>query len=793
VAVVLSIDVAADGTVERAAVAEGAGEPFDSAALAAARRFEFEPGRLASGEAVPVTVTFRMRIQAPPPAPPPVKLAIRLLERGTRRPLGDVAVVARSGDRVVGRATTGLDGRAALEVPEAEFVLSAAPAGHQRLSAPVSARPGQERDETFYLEATGGESETVVSATPLRREVTREVLSADLVAKVPGSQGDTLKAILNLPGTARTPFGAGLLVLRGSSPGDSRVFLEGQEIPQLFHFGGLRSTFAPRFLEAVEVIPGNFPADYGRAEGGIVDVRVRDPATDMLRGEADLNFYDAGVALEGPLGKEWSVGGSFRRSWIDSILPLFLPSNANLSFSTAPRFYDYQFIATWKPDALQRLRLMFYGSMDRVVALFDRPARDPTITGTVAAQVGFHTLQADSFSILGPSLRQDTSLALGLQEIDTQIGPQYFFDLRVRRASLRSTWTWEASPALQARGGIDARVDAAGIALNVPQQSGNGQPAPPPSTLPVIGVDKRVTLYAPAAFAEVSLTPLPAWSVVPSLRLDWYSAIDRFTLDPRLVTRWQVSGATALKAGIGLFQQAPQPQESDPDTGNPHLLAERSLQASAGVEQRILPGLDLSVTGFYKWLDRQVVRDPASAYDPSAPRYTNDGTGRIYGAEILLRATLGRFAGWIACTLQRSLRTDPGQPERPFGFDQPGNLTALGIYDLGRGWSSGARFRFVSGNPYTPVTGSVFDAATDVYVATYGPVSSARLANFWALDLRIDKQWVFEAWKLGLYLDVQNVTNRTNQEGWTYNYDYSQRSPTSGLPILPILGLKGEW
>jgi hypothetical protein len=80
-----------------------------------------------------------------------------------------------------------------------------------------------------------------------------------------------------------------------------------------------------------------------------------------------------------------------------------------------------------------------------------------------------------------------------------------------------------------------------------------------------------------------------------------------------------------------------------------------------------------------------------------------------------------------------------------------------------------------------------------VYVPVYGETNSQRLATFWALDLRVDKVWTFPGWKLTLYLDCQNVTNRKNQEGWTYSYDYAQRTPTTGLPILPILGLKGEW
>ncbi len=803
VQVLLEIDVDAAGRVEEVRVAEGAGEPFDEAARAAARRFRFSPARLTSGEAVPVTITFRMRLQAPPPPPPPaaeppapepVRYGGRLLERGTRRPLAGVAVLARAGGEVLAEGETDAAGRFALEVPGAEFVVEALPTGHEPLEASVQAAPGEEREEDFYLESQGGENETVVRAERVVREVTRQVLPRELVAQLPGTSGDTLKVVQNLPGVARASFGGGDLILRGASPDDSRVFLEGQEIPGLYHFGGLRSTFHPAFLEAVEFIPGNFGAEFGRATGGVVNVRVRDPADDAFRGRLDLNLYDAGLVLEGPLGGGWSLGGAFHRSWVDTFLEAVLPEDTPLSFDTAPRYYDYQILATYRHDDRHKLRLMWYGSQDKVEVLFSRPPGDPLLRGNVNARTAFHNGLAQYTSRLGERVSQESSVQFGQQTLGFELGPVIRFDLEVLRLSLRSAWEVRALDWLRVRAGLDIRVDWVSLSLNSATRPLEGESAPPLSTQRTIALDTTATLFQPAAFLELVFEPLPGLTLTPSLRVDHYSEIGRWTFDPRLAAAWEIVPGTLVKAGVGYFQQPPTPDQSSPVAGNPHLLASRSSHSSLGLEQRILDGLSVELVGFYKWLDRQVIRNPLAFTDGAAPEYLNGGTGIIGGLELLVKAELHGFTGWLAYTYQRSLRRDgPGAQERPFSFDQPHILTAVGTYDFGSGWSAGLRFRLVSGNPATPVVGAVYDATSDAWVPLYGPTNSSRQATFHQLDVRADKVWTFDLWKLGLFLDIQNVYNQGNQEGWSYSFDYRERSAVTGLPILPILGLYGEW
>jgi hypothetical protein len=120
----------------------------------------------------------------------------------------------------------------------------------------------------------------------------------------------------------------------------------------------------------------------------------------------------------------------------------------------------------------------------------------------------------------------------------------------------------------------------------------------------------------------------------------------------------------------------------------------------------------------------------------------------------------------------------------------------FGSYSLPRNWQIGSRFRYVTGDPATSVTGSIYDASTNVggYTAIYNPNAyTTRVPAFHQLDIRVDKRWIYNTWMLTAYLDLQNVYNRSNPEQPQYNFNFQKMQYSQGLPIYPILGLKGEF
>jgi hypothetical protein len=180
---------------------------------------------------------------------------------------------------------------------------------------------------------------------------------------------------------------------------------------------------------------------------------------------------------------------------------------------------------------------------------------------------------------------------------------------------------------------------------------------------------------------------------------------------------------------------------------------------------------------------------------PVAQSLTQDEVGRAYGGQVLLRQELVHgFFGWITYSLTRSDRKDhPSTDWRLFDFDQTQALGVVASYQLGHGWDAGARFRYTTGFPRTPVVGATYDVANNQYDPIFGAHNSIRIPSFYQLDARIEKSFVYRRMKFNVFLDVQNITNRQNPEEIIYNYDFSLKAYITGFPTLAVVGLRMEF
>src|SRR5262249_25253727 len=136
------------------------------------------------------------------------------------------------------------------------------------------------------------------------------------------------------------PPNRGGLVIRGSSPADSRVFVDGFDIPILYHLGGIQSIIPTEMIDAIDVAPGNYGVELGRASGGVVNVTTHAAGRDW-KGMAEISFINAQGMIEGPVGRGGSFALAVRRSYVDAVIGA-IPSSTPLRFTALPRYYDVQ-------------------------------------------------------------------------------------------------------------------------------------------------------------------------------------------------------------------------------------------------------------------------------------------------------------------------------------------------------------------------------------------------------------------------------------------------------------------
>lgn len=845
--VVLEIDIGADGLVEQVTLVESsttttqtssmaaalppttsstitaAGYGFVSSATTAAAQLEFSPAE-SNGTPVPVRIAYAFNFE-PPPLPPPTLPATRttstataaepapgpgianfmgeIRERGTRTLLsGAVVTVFRqteSDDVIAYEATTDKDGHFEFfDLEPGVWKVQADLRSYYPVRDAEKILPNEVTDVTYFMEKGAyNPYEVDVVGKRVIKEVNRRTLTREEIIKVPGTLGDPVTVVQNLPGVARTQ--GGQLVVRGSGPQDTGVFIESIEVPLIYHFGGLKSVIPAELVETVDFYPGNYSTTYGRYTGGIFDAHLRELDPDQLHGALEISVLDASLFLEAPITDELSVAIGGRRSWIDSIVAAVVPDDGDVAITTLPVYYDYQALVRWNPSAAHAVNATFLGSDDRFAVLFDNPS-------DFDAQVQANNLSASTAFQRGileyrykPSTRYQNrlKLAVGRDKVDFNLGDQFFFILDVLGIQGRQTMDWSPTEWFQLTAGIDAFIQIADVTVQAPSPPREGEVTGQDDFEDVIfSAVENELLGTVAPYIEAKIDLLDnKLSLVPGLRLDYWAALSAVSVDPRINARYELHPEWYVKGGVGVVHQAPNPADTDENFGNPDLDPQRAIQYSVGGEWLPTEYLKFDVTVFVKQLQNLVTRTTAVREDGTPINVDNLGTGLVYGVEVFAEHKFHEnFRGWLSYTLSHAQRRDaPGEDYRLFDFDQTHILTIVASYILPQNWEIGLRWRLVSGNPTTPFVDGFYQSDFDRYSPVPGPTNSARLPVFHQLDLRVDKTWVFDWWQFSAFLSILNTYNAVNTEGTNYEFDFSRNEPVQGLPILPILGVKAKF
>ncbi len=824
--VVLQLLIDEGGAIGEVTVEASPHALLTESATRAARGLVFTPGRL--GETpVAVRLRYTYRFEAPPPPPPQEATLVGVVRaKGTRAVVSNASVlVSGEADRVVQADETG---RFTLQVPVGMAAIVVRAPGYAEASFQENFTAGEKVEVVYRIDALVIDPYvTVVRDDRVRTEVTRVTLSEQELREVPGTQGDPFRVVMLLPGVASVASGISYPVVRGSQPAATGYFIDGVQVPQLFHLFLGPAVVHPDFIDKIDFYPGSAPVRYGRLLGGVVDGAASRPREDRLHASGYADLINAGLFVETPVeqtGTHLTLSGRYSYTgWLlAQLATATMPSGADPE--QTPRaiadFWDYQGRIEQKLGP-GRLRLLALGSSDLVGT--DTPSEEAL---DVKSFVLFHRLD----------LRYRHPFAFGETEVGVtwgyeQVGiegtrgdlPLGQYVLRSRKLAARASWE-KQFPTLHLSAGfdVDHRRAQTGISGAVAGDSGDGSAFQHPLTLGTFT----------GGWVQAVWQPHPEWTLTPGLRVDNFHlvpAIDRLGVDPRLTVRHTPREWLTLKAGAAIVHQPPTVLLNLPvmDISGLRYGLQEAWVMDGGVELRPYPGFELNVDVYYNHLARafefdldRVLQDRRRQGLLSPSLGT---TGRSFGLEVLARHPLGgNWFGWLSYSFQRStrqqrfVRTDEAyevvdlrEGELPFAFDQthivnaavsykfPGNITAGVVAHFNTGRPEGGQITSRTSYRWTdPETGQETWRSADRDQVD-------RLPPFFRIDARVAKAFSFDDFHAELYLDVLNVFIQRETLGYDYTYEFSPTDPFAEPPLLkrpieiplfiPMLGFKASY
>ncbi|HJZ87194.1 MAG TPA: TonB-dependent receptor [Polyangia bacterium] len=712
------------------------------------------------------------------------RLSGRVFERASAVPIAGALLRARTGESTV----TDADGRFDLEVTAGEVELTIAAPGYEslHLTEKIPAHLLRTVEYRLLPQDVGARPryQTIVHGRSAH-EGERFVLREQELLQVPGAAGDPFRVIATLPGVIAPIPVLPIYVVRGGTPGMNGFFLDGMRVPQLFHLVFVDGIVHPRILERIDFYPGTYDVTFGRNASGVVDAATRPARTDARQhGEVELRLYDSSLLAEVRLPGGVQVLAAGRYGYPAPIIHL-VDSRVDLSY------WDYQLRVDWQGLTAEAL-----GSYDSLTI-----AQLPTGRTNAAAQllVEFHRLQLRERTRRG-RLELETALVGGLDRMSIFSGEG------VQKLALAAR--------TGARLHLKSLTLFAGIDGELSRFSGENfqvdQPRAAPDELGELAGNRDGIVGGAYVQGTLSIPRLgghPA-TLTAGVRADLYhaGAVTLLGVDPRVLFRYAPREQLEIFGGFGQYSQAPSFPVPLPgiDTFALQLGLQRTLEGSLGARVGLPRDLSVSATAYYGHFENinDVVLDYQGAACTSPPPESLSGvasyvtrqvSGDGYGLELLARRQVGRLTGWLAYTLSRAERLY-SCGRAPSDFDQTHVLNGVVQARLPRRLLLGARFNLQTGRPYTRLQ-------PDVATGTFsGSRNNERLPTYLQLDLRLDREWIYQRWALALFVEILNATYSESIYGVTFPKDpvlmvtrYDQPQFQGFRWVLPSIGVRGRF
>jgi len=739
-------------------------------------------------------------------------------ENQERLPFADIIIKGTSEG-----TSTNVDGYFSLiDVPETALTLQVLYVGYSPVEVPIEAGTTDLKDIEIKLSSGVILDEVVVSGKSFKVMNTSEGISTVQVspaqlALLPNvGEVDIFRSLQLLPGVSGSNESSSGLYVRGGTPDQNLVLLDGMTVYNVDHFFGFFSAFNADAVKDVQLFKGAFPAKYGGRLSSVVDLTGKTGDPNKFHASAGINLLNGRASVQIPLFKKGSLSFSGRRSYTDlirselynNIFGVFTqtenpPDIEGLEINTIePDFYffDANSKLSFNPTDKDVIAFSYYTGADHLVEFNDVSL--PRFGGAVLVDLDIdETNDWGNRGFSGKWSRQwGPKWYSNLMVASSNYFSEYNRGVNVKATIVesdslvldRDILTFEDNDVKDLTLRLDNEVQV--TAKHKVEFGGQFTVAKVDyeftrdDTLTILDI-KQEAQYA-AAYLSDTWEPFPALTINAGIRGTYYDLSDEIYWSPRFSFQWNLTDRIKLKGGYGKhFQFVNRIVNENVTEGSRDfwLLADDDLVKVSSAEHFVL-GASYETDGYI--FDVEAYRKDLSNLAEFSLRFQrNDidlnqlfflGTGYAEGVEFLLQKKRGAYTGWGTYTLAR-VRNTFADLNNGFEFsalhDQRHEFKTVHSYEMDN-WRFAATFVFASGKPFTEPSGQysieLLDGDTNNYISV-GAKNGSRLPPYHRLDLSAHYLHKVGKYEMDFGLSVFNFYNRRNV--WYREYDFTEKPP----------------
>ena len=708
-------------------------------------------------------------------------------------------------------------------IPDGRYTLLITSVGYDTISETFNLSKGQIINRKYYMKETSQKLETVtITADKIeaRTETKTSVITVTpkTITKIPsvGGQADFAQYLQVVPGVIFTGDQGGQLYIRGGSPIQNKVLLDGMVVYNPFHSIGLFSVFDTDIIRNADVYTGGFGAEYSGRISSIMDISTRDGNKKRLSGKLGANCFGAKVMLEGPLK---------RAKTPDEATISFILSAKN-SYLEQSSQYLYPYASeTGLPFNYQD----FYGKVSlnapngSKVNLFGFSFNDQVNNYMSLSDFGWDSYGAGTNFLVIPG--KAPVMIEGNIAYSSYTSRMKETDNPDRYSNINGFNMGFDFSQFMGKNTLKYGVEMLGYTTDYQTYSVYGHNK--------IGAKLNSTEIG--AYAKYKAV-LGKFLLEPSFRLQFYASLSEISPEPRIALKYNATDRLRLKAAAGMYSQNFVAATSDrdvvnlfygflsgidnlPETYNGEDIKSNLQKANhfiLGGEFDLSRNATLNIEGYWKDFvqltninrNKLYPDTPENAEIPDLLKkdFTKE-TGDAYGFDISMKYEDQHWYLWAVYALgfvtreyEKAVEDGVEMMQYAPHFDRRHNINVILTYTAGskRQWEFSGRWNFGTGFPFTQVQGfyeyySFQDGINFDYTTTngelgvlYGDLNAGRLPTYHRFDVDVKRKFYFtENIMLEADFSVTNVYNRNN----VFYVNLVTSDIARQLPILPTFGL----